>query len=299
MIEKLANHFQMAFTSELTPKDTNNYWFQTDDGQIFGLLKSALSDVELGLLQSLFLQIEHTEANSNTVTDQLQWQQFLFGHSNDIPFSKDVESIRFFYFRLKQPIIDPIHFEEAIRGAFQQPIVLWINNIYGIIIEEKPQSIFDKKEFIQIIDTLTSDFFVVIDSFIGQLHQANSLLKEKFKLENQCFHEMLPYVEQGKTVFFYEAFPILLITSTHLINQKLLSNYLIEGLQDGEMLHTLKVFLQNNLNASLAAKRLHIHRNSLQYRFDKFINKTGIDCREFSNAAFLTLAIPLIARQSD
>ncbi|MCH7323397.1 helix-turn-helix domain-containing protein [Solibacillus sp. MA9] len=299
MIEKLANHFQVAFTTEFTLKDTNNYWFQTEDGQIFGLLKSALSDVELGLLQSLFLQIEDTEANSNTAIVQLHWQQFLFGHSNDLPFSEDVESIRFFYFRLKQPIIDPINFEEAIKGAFQQPIVLWINNMYGIIIEEKPQSIFDKEEFIQLSDTLTSDFLVVIYSFIGQLHKADLFLKEKFSLEKQCFQELLPYVEQEKTVLFYEAFPMLLVTSAHSIDQKILSNHLIESLQDGEMLHTLKVFLQYNLNASLAAKRLHIHRNSLQYRFDKLINKTGIDCREFSNAAFLALVIPLLTRRID
>jgi DNA-binding PucR family transcriptional regulator len=34
------------------------------------------------------------------------------------------------------------------------------------------------------------------------------------------------------------------------------------------------------LNASLTAKRLFIHRNSLQYRIDKFIERTGIDIRQ-------------------
>ncbi|ATP40109.1 hypothetical protein CSE16_08620 [Solibacillus sp. R5-41] len=299
MIEKLANHFQMAFTSEFTIKDTNNYWFQTEDGQIFGLLKTALSEVELNLLRSLFLPIEDTETNSKKNVVHIKWQQFLFGDSNDFPFSEDVESIRFFYFRLKQPIIDPINFEEAIKGAFQQPIVIWINNMYGIIIEEKPLSIFDKEDFIQLSDTLTSDFLVVIYSFIGQLHKADLFLKEKFRMEKQCFQELLTYIEQEKTVLFYEAFPIILVTSAHLIEKKLLSNYLIESLEDGELLHTLKVFLQYNLNASLAAKRLHIHRNSLQYRFDKLTNKTGIDCRDFSNAVFLALAIPLITKRTD
>ncbi|MEK4425335.1 PucR family transcriptional regulator [Solibacillus sp. FSL K6-1523] len=297
MIEKLANHFQMAFTTEFTPDNTANYWFQTEQGEIFGILKSALTEVELNLLRTLFVLIEDTETNSKNTIVQLKWQHFLFGHSNDLPFSDDIESIRFIYFRLKQPIADSINFEEAIKGAFYQPIVLWIHNQYGIIIEEKPQSIFDKEEFIQLSDTLTSDFLVVIYSFIGQLHRADLSLKEKFSLEKQCFQELLSYVEQEKTVLFYEAVPKLLVTSTHLIDPKLLSNYLIESLQDGEMLHTLNVFLQYNLNISLAAKRLHIHRNSLQYRLDKLINKTGIDCREFSNAAFLALAIPLTTKE--
>lgn len=298
MLEKLANHFQTAFTTEFTPEDTAKYWFQTEDGQMFGILKAALSEVELNLLRTLFLLVEHTETSARNSIAHLKWHQFLFEDSNDLPYLDDVESIRFFYFRLKQPIGDSINFEEAIKGAFQQPTILWITNMYGIIIEEKPHSVFEKEDFIQLSDTLTSDFLVVIYSFIGQLHRADLFLKEKFRKEKKCFQELLSFVEQEKTVMFSEAFPILLVTSPHLIDQELLSNYLIESLQDGEMLQTLKVFLQYNLNASLAAKRLHIHRNSLQYRFDKLINKTGIDCRDFSNAVFLSLSVPLITKRN-
>ncbi|WP_053583978.1 PucR family transcriptional regulator [Lysinibacillus contaminans] len=296
MLEKLANHFKTAFTTEFTSEDTAKYWFQTEDGQMFGILKTALSEVELNLLRALFLLVEHTETSSKNSIVHLKWRRFLFEDTNELPYLDDVESIRFFYFSLKQPIVDPLNFEVAIKGAFQQPIILWINNMYGIIIEEKPHSVFEKEDFIQLSDTLTSDFLVDIYGFIGQLHKANLFLKEKFRKEKQCFQELLTFVEQEKIVMFYEAFPILLVTSAHLIDQELLSSYLIESLQDVEMLHTLKVFLQYNLNASLAAKRLHIHRNSLQYRFDKLINKTGIDCRDFSNAAFLSLAIPLITK---
>lgn len=298
MLEKLANHFKTTFTTNFTPDDTTKYWFQTEDGEMFGIVKTALSEGELNLLRTLFLLVEHTETSPRNSIINLKWRQFLFEDSNDLPFLDDVESIRFFYFSLKQPVVDSINFEDAIKGAFQQPTILWVNNMYGIIIEEKPHSVFLKEDFIQLSDTLTSDFLVVIYSFIGQLHRADLFLKEKFRKEKQCFQELLTFVEQEKTVMFYEAFPILLVTSAHMIDQELLSSYLIESLQDGEMLHTLKVFLQYNLNASLAAKRLHIHRNSLQYRFDKLINKTGIDCRDFSNAAFLSLAIPLITQRN-
>lgn len=298
MLKKLANHFKTAFTTDFTPEDKANYWFQTEDNQMFGILKTVLSEVELNLLRALYLLVEHSETTQNKSSAHLKWRLFLFEDSNDLPYLDDVESIRFFYFRLNQPIGDPFNFEEAIKGAFQQPIILWVNTMYGIIIEEKPLHVFKKEDFIQLSDTLTSDFLVVIFGFIGQLHKADIFLKEKFRKEKQCFQELLAFVEEEKTVMFYEAFPILLVTSPHLIDQELLSSYLIEIVQDEEILHTLKVFLQYNLNASLAAKRLHIHRNSLQYRFDKFINKTGIDCRHFSNAAFLSLAIPLITKRN-
>lgn len=298
MLEKLANHYKTAFSTDFTPEDKASYWFQTDDNQMFGISKTVISEGELNLLRALFLLVEHKETSQKKSIAQLKWHQFLFEDSNDLPYLDDVESIRFFYFRLNQPIVDPINFEEAIKGAFQQPIILWINSMYGIIIEEKPLNVFEKEDFIQLSDTLTSDFLVVIYGFIGQLHKADLFLKEKFRKEKQCFQELLTFVEQEKTIMFYEAFPIILVKSPHLIDQELLSSYLIELLQDEEILHTLKVFLQYNLNASLAAKRLHIHRNSLQYRFDKFINKTGIDCRDFSNAVFLSLVIPLITKRN-
>jgi DNA-binding PucR family transcriptional regulator len=76
-----------------------------------------------------------------------------------------------------------------------------------------------------------------------------------------------------------------------MISKKVLSEYVLESFQDQELVNTINVFLQCNLNASLAAKKLYIHRNSLQYRIDRFIEKTGLDIRIFANATFAYLAI--------
>jgi DNA-binding PucR family transcriptional regulator len=59
---------------------------------------------------------------------------------------------------------------------------------------------------------------------------------------------------------------------------------------DPEMYSSIKVFLENNLNASLTAKKLYIHRNTLQYRIDKFIDKTGIQLKDFYGAYTVFLA---------
>jgi DNA-binding PucR family transcriptional regulator len=56
------------------------------------------------------------------------------------------------------------------------------------------------------------------------------------------------------------------------------------------MYSSIKVFLENNLNASLTAKKLYIHRNTLQYRIDKFIDKTGIQLKDFYGAYTVFLA---------
>jgi DNA-binding PucR family transcriptional regulator len=60
--------------------------------------------------------------------------------------------------------------------------------------------------------------------------------------------------------------------------------------EDPELFTTIKVFLENNLNASLTAKKLYIHRNTLQYRIDKFIEKTGVQLKDFYGAFTVFLA---------
>lgn len=51
-------------------------------------------------------------------------------------------------------------------------------------------------------------------------------------------------------------------------------------------------FIREDQNASQAAKRLFMHRNTLNYRLDHFIQKTSIDVRTFRGA----LAIYLLFR---
>jgi DNA-binding PucR family transcriptional regulator len=67
--------------------------------------------------------------------------------------------------------------------------------------------------------------------------------------------------------------------------------------EDPELYTTIKVFLENNLNASLTAKKLYIHRNTLQYRIDKFIDKTGVQLKDFYGAFTVLLACLLFEQR--
>ena len=59
--------------------------------------------------------------------------------------------------------------------------------------------------------------------------------------------------------------------------KKKYTNQLLENIsKDKELIDSVKVFFQCNLNVSLAAKQLYLHRNTLQYRIDKFIEKQGL-----------------------
>lgn len=60
-----------------------------------------------------------------------------------------------------------------------------------------------------------------------------------------------------------------------------------------EMVHTIEVFFENNLNLSEAARRLYIHRNTLVYRLEKVQRLTGFDLRRFDDAVTFKLMMLL------
>ena len=51
-----------------------------------------------------------------------------------------------------------------------------------------------------------------------------------------------------------------------------------------EMLETVQAFFKNDLNLTATARELYIHRNTLNYRLDKFKKDFGLDLRSFHDA---------------
>ena len=51
-----------------------------------------------------------------------------------------------------------------------------------------------------------------------------------------------------------------------------------------ELFESAKVFLNCNLNTTLASKELYVHRNTLSYRLNKIEKLCGLDIRNFDNA---------------
>lgn len=63
---------------------------------------------------------------------------------------------------------------------------------------------------------------------------------------------------------------------------------------DNELIKTINVYFQNNLNVSETARNLYIHRNTLAYRLEKIQRITGLDLTRFDDAAFLRFILTLM-----
>lgn len=65
---------------------------------------------------------------------------------------------------------------------------------------------------------------------------------------------------------------------------QMLFNRKTQRLFNEEMLHTIEMFFEKDLNLSDTARQLYIHRNTLVYRLDKIQRQTGLDLRKFEDA---------------
>lgn len=61
-----------------------------------------------------------------------------------------------------------------------------------------------------------------------------------------------------------------------------------------ELLNTVKVYLENNLNISEASRVLYIHRNTLMYRLEKFNKMTGLECSKFDVGMRIGIALLIL-----
>jgi len=66
---------------------------------------------------------------------------------------------------------------------------------------------------------------------------------------------------------------------------------------NGDLVRTLQVFFATNANASEAADRLYLHRNSLPYRLARVQDLTGLDLKD--PRARLALQLGLLAASTE
>ncbi|QOR67382.1 helix-turn-helix domain-containing protein [Cytobacillus suaedae] len=302
MIEKLKNLYKDSFTVSNTGGDPSYVWFISDTGSIFGIKKNAISEKEISLLHTLFEPYE-PESTSQTAEQSL-WSEFLFsteGSNSETP-QCFFNRCRFIHFKISKPITDLQNFELAVKALFpSEVIIVWENGQQGTFIEKINQdSMIEYSNLEDVIEIFASDFYIDVHLFIGNVYELSSNVQSRFHFEKNGFNTALKYIHKQRVYSLQDIIPIFILENMDISSKNDISYILKETFnEEKEQLETIKVFLESNLNVTLAAKKLYMHRNSLQYRIDKFIEKTGIDIKNFNGAVTAYLSILLIKHFED
>jgi len=290
--------------SNSTFKSDDYFWFTIDSYQTpVGIKKEVITTDQLNLLYALFPNTILTDHHYGT---HQNWYNYLILKNAKNPFAEEKQAklipqyVRFVQFYIKQKNIDYAAFEETITAYFNNEIaIIWCKVNQGFILEKIRTESYDSTYINYVQETLAADLFYDITFFIGKLHQPQSDLQQFFSFEQNCFHYSLRNKKNKNILLFTNEFlPYMLSLLPQEIAEILPTLVLSEFNLDDPILETVKIFLQNNQNMAATAKQSYLHRNTVQYRVDKFTERTGLDIKDFQSSYIAFLAIYLLEKVS-
>lgn len=291
MIQMLKNFYPSIRS---LPSNTSNLpldytWFQTEQGEVIGIHQNDLTQKDYALL-STFLVEYHINLPQQTEREKL-WTKRLV-EDEKAQLGEYNSSFRFVYFQILQGHIEPFIFKSTIQEFFTGPLsILWHNEYAGILIEEEISQLEESLSYDQITDTLMSELYIKTAFYIGPfLNNLKDIATYSTLLSEQAPSSFQAH--DSSVISFIKDYPFQLIKDLNVQKKNQLSSWILkEFTEDKEVLQTIQTFIESNLNLTEASKKLYMHRNSIQYRLDKFHESTGIDVKQFGQAITVYLAI--------
>lgn len=159
-------------------------------------------------------------------------------------------------------------FKSIIGGDYK---LKWSGNIgYASLFESETQYIKLNQCYDAISSDLQDDVSMIVVPYI------DSSIEEEIRKINRT-----------GLFYFTEELPKLL-NADIFIKDKLLS---FEHELNEDILTTIKIYLQQNMSVNQTARIMFTHRNTINYRINRFIELTGIDIRDTQNGYYVYLLI--------
>ncbi|GGJ92363.1 hypothetical protein GCM10007063_13730 [Lentibacillus kapialis] len=286
MIEQLRKIFSSLIVYHDAGEDKKEQyqWFLTPENDVIGIDKQELTTKESQILSSFL--VRYSISLPEMTAEEEAWHAHI--HNGNTTDTASV-AYRFIHFSFQRSQMNPSSFKEALNEFFAKQVpVLWENDHEGIIIEENQDEPISYKA---IIDVFMSDLSVNIRFFVGPFIYSLGEAAKSYQMLLTGSYIARKYSEKP-VITYIEAVPYILVDQSHSECQaELVRSVLADTSDDSDLLNTVETFIDCNLNVSVTAKELYLHRNSLQYRLDKFMDKTGIDIRDFHQAAAVSLAL--------
>ncbi|TFD96961.1 helix-turn-helix domain-containing protein [Jeotgalibacillus salarius] len=279
MLHSILNTFPDAKLPDQIPQDNQLHyiWYRDPESdQFIGFSKTTLSDREKDLI-SLIL----TPSSPPPSGPAGEWVRFLSDETAKCPF----ESGR--VFRLVQYMSDSpfqMEGEQALHYVFSNHAVIVQKDEYsGFVIEPQSEDTLSLDELSSAAQAIENDLEMRVTFFAGSFHSVGKGTRTMLEMEKSWFERYIPFESKRSVLSLFDVMPINLINRFSDFEKDTLFAAIFE-LFDSErdLPKIIQSFVENLSNVSSTAKLLYMHRNSLQYRLDKFTEKAGIDIKTFN-----------------
>lgn len=241
------------------------------------LKKEDVSEKERHLLSFL---LDHWALSSNTPV-RSQWQAFLTGEE-EIPQGQNMVRVIQIELRKKDEEFDKKLWLESIANLFD-PIVdiFFLSDELCLVIQDEKSRYLQSEEIEGMLQTVDDDFSTKTTCYIGQYWIPQEQFRNLYEEERRIFTR--EQKRSGQSVLTFSDVALRYYTEDAVNNSSImqqLKNYISSQSEWKELIMSL---WESRGNVSMAAKSMFIHRNTLQYRIDRFYDSTGLSLRDMND----------------
>ncbi|RSL31000.1 hypothetical protein D7Z54_22910 [Salibacterium salarium] len=290
MIDRL----KKIFPSAILEKNilTNERHLYTIYASEYAQEKFAIRNEELTVKEEELLAVlftADTEKGSFQPDDNELYTYLVEGGSFP-PALHQFSPFRLFHLEGKKLYENKVDLYETLHYYFDEPVKTVFVKTHSLLILVPEQ---DADEFKpeELAGVLATDLLLDVFVYSGRRIHADEDIRTVYNQEDLLFKQAQTLFPKERTFKDYEILPFVVpLLDTY--QQKQLYHYTFAGLEkEIELIDTVYYFFLCNLNTSFTAKELHMHRNTLQYRLDKLMERIGIDIKQFPNATALYILI--------
>lgn len=288
LIQKLLKEYSNArqITSLKEDEFSHYQWYRdTQADELIAFPAAELSSKEASLLK---LMLEPVAAPVNQLTNE--WEHYLFGEDSTCPLPEGT-AFRLVLFSFGKAPLFP---EEGHPLQFvfsDDSTIVQRDELNGFVVELQTANTLSLEELSSASQALETDLDVSTYFFAGSFHEANKATKDQLLLEIAWYNHHKSYIQRQKVSTTQSIIPFVILDRFKDVEKQAqfsIINKAFDG--DPELATVIRTLVENLSNVSSTAKLLYLHRNSLQYRLDKFSERTGIDLKSFHGSLIAYLA---------
>ncbi len=260
----------------------------TLNGEVIYLLESSLTERERFLIETL-----NTQPIKTTIPTH-PWLKYLEGKGALPTSTAYIQCVHLAVFPKHEGVFQEKDWLEFVENLTVGTLAVFKNfrHHYTLVVTPEVATSLASTLF-EVQSAIEDDFAVELQLFIGNRWATSSSVPLLYQAEKALFVEYLMHSHKRSSLEFA---PVMLwAIANALVDIAPIADELILLLSEDEVKELIEALWDAHGNVSKASQKLFLHRNTLQYRIDRFAEQTGLNVKDMND---LTLGHLLLQKQS-
>jgi len=260
----------------------------TLNGEVIYLLESSLTERERFLIETL-----NTQPKKSSIPTH-PWLAYLEGKGALPTPTAYIQCVHLAVFPKQEGVFQEKDWLEFVENLTVGTLAVFKNfrHHYTLVVNPEVATSLASTLF-EVQSAIEDDFAVELQLFIGNRWATSSSVPILYQAEKALFVEYLMHSHKRSSLEFA---PVMLwAIANALVDIAPIADELILLLSEDDVKELIEALWDAHGNVSKASQTLFLHRNTLQYRIDRFAEQTGLNVKDMND---LTLGHLLLQKQS-